>query len=98
MDEEVDKTLHFKGKILGMTTVSNVRFKEKHPSILVIKLKLYSLTGQMMFFAEWDVMLYLCSPILNGIGALTDAGLFINDLAMHDFSRDLLLAGSTHTD
>ena len=52
----------------------------------------------MMFFAEWDVMLYLCSPILNGIGALTDAGLFINDLAMHDFSRDLLLAGSTHTD
>ena len=51
-----------------------------------------------MFFSEWDVMLYLCSPILNSIDALTDAGLFINDLAMHDFSRDLLLAGTAHND
>ena len=64
----------------------------------MFKLKLYLLTGQMMFFSEWDVMLYLCSPILNSIDALTDAGLFINDLAMHDFSRDLLLAGTAHND
>ena len=52
------------------------------------------LIGQMMFFAEWNVILYLCSPILNDINSLQTAGLFINDLAMHDFSRDLLLTGT----
>ena len=52
------------------------------------------LIGQMMFFAEWNVILYLCSPILNDISSLQSAGLFINDLAMHDFSRDLLLTGT----
>ena len=47
-----------------------------------------------MFFAEWNVILYLCSPILTDINSLQSAGLFINDLAMHDFSRDLLLTGT----
>ena len=50
-----------------------------------------------MFFAEWNVILYLCSPILRNIAALATAGLFINDLAMHDFSRDLLLTGRFST-
>ena len=47
----------------------------------------------MMFFAEWNTMLFLCSPIINNVEGLQFAGLFINDLAMHDFSRDLLLTG-----
>ena len=46
-----------------------------------------------MFFAEWNTMLFLCSPIINNVEGLQFAGLFINDLAMHDFSRDLLLTG-----
>ena len=48
----------------------------------------------MMFFAEWNTMLFLCSPIINNVEGLQFAGLFINDLAMHDFSRDLLLTGT----
>ena len=51
----------------------------------------------MMFFAEWNVIMYLCSPILRNISELAKAGLFINDLAMHDFSRDLLLTGRFST-
>ena len=50
----------------------------------------------MMFFAEWNVILFLCSPIMNDIASLTFAGLYINDLAMHDFSRDLLLTGKKY--
>ena len=50
----------------------------------------------MMFFAEWNVILFLCSPIMNDIASLQFAGLFINDLAMHDFSRDLLLTGKKY--
>ena len=50
----------------------------------------------MMFFAEWNVILFLCSPIMNDIPSLQFAGLYINDLAMHDFSRDLLLTGKKY--
>ena len=49
--------------------------------------------GQMLFFAEWNTILFLCSPIVSSVEGLQFAGLFINDLAMHDFSRDLLLTG-----
>jgi len=47
-----------------------------------------------MFMAEWNVIMFLCSPSLPNLDALSFAGLFINDLSMHDFSRDLLLASS----
>ena len=52
------------------------------------------LKGQMMFMAEWNVIMFLCSPSLSDLDSLSFAGLYINDLSMHDFSRDLLLASS----
>jgi hypothetical protein len=42
--------------------------------------------------AEWNVIMFLCSPSLSDLDTLSFTGLFINDLSMHDFSRDLLLA------
>ena len=60
---------------------------------MILIFALILILGQMMFFAEWNTMLFLCSPIINNIEGLQFAGLFINDLAMHDFSRDLLLTG-----
>ena len=53
------------------------------------------LKGQMMFMAEWNVIMFLSSPSFRNFEALTSSGLFINDLSMHDFSRDLILAGTT---
>jgi hypothetical protein len=50
------------------------------------------LKGQMMFMAEWNVIMFLCSPSLSDLDTLSFTGLFINDLSMHDFSRDLLLS------
>jgi hypothetical protein len=50
------------------------------------------LKGQMMFMAEWNVIMFLCSPSLPDLDTLAFSGLYINDLSMHDFSRDLLLA------
>ncbi|XP_059098950.1 soluble guanylate cyclase 88E-like isoform X2 [Tigriopus californicus] len=52
------------------------------------------LKGQMMFMAEWNVIMFLCSPSLPDLDTLAFSGLYINDLSMHDFSRDLLLASS----
>ena len=36
--------------------------------------------------------MFLSSPSLKDLDALVFSGLFIDDLSMHDFSRDLLLA------
>ncbi|XP_023336260.1 soluble guanylate cyclase 88E [Eurytemora carolleeae] len=52
------------------------------------------LKGQMNFMADWNVVMFLCSPALKDLQGLSFSGLFICDLSMHDFSRDLLLAGS----
>jgi len=52
------------------------------------------LKGQMHFMADWNVVMFLCSPALNDVEQLAASGLFICDLSMHDFSRDLLLASS----
>ena len=92
MGEEVDNTLHFKGRLTMATVLHTIRTRIK--VYMICKHFNDLLIGQMMFFAEWNVILYLCSPILNDISSLQSAGLFINDLAMHDFSRDLLLTGT----
>ena len=55
------------------------------------------LKGQMMYMAEWNVIIYLCCPALADLDWLNFCGLYINDLPMHDFSRDLLLAGKLHS-
>eukprot|EP00091_Calanus_sinicus_P003307 TRINITY_DN13471_c0_g1_i1.p2 TRINITY_DN13471_c0_g1~~TRINITY_DN13471_c0_g1_i1.p2 ORF type:complete len:182 (+),score=48.11 TRINITY_DN13471_c0_g1_i1:155-700(+) len=48
----------------------------------------------MNFMADWNVVMFLCSPAIKDLEQLAQAGLFICDLSMHDFSRDLLLASS----
>lgn len=46
--------------------------------------------------AEWNVIMFLSSPNLKDLDTLDSSGLFINDLSMHDFSRDLLLASKSN--
>ena len=54
--------------------------------------------GEMMFMSDWDLILFLASPVLNDIASLEWAGLYINDLAMHDFSRDLIFSSGQKSD
>ena len=54
------------------------------------------LKGQMMFMAEWNVIMFLSSPSLKNLEAMAFSGLFINDLSMHDFSRYIDLLGMVH--
>jgi len=57
--------------------------------------KTLHLKGQMNFNPDWGVVMFLGSPAIKDLAELKAAGLFICDLSMHDFSRDLLLASST---
>lgn len=52
------------------------------------------LRGQMLFMEEWDMVLFLANPVMSDVKSLVDAGIFINDLSLHDCSRDLVLAGT----
>ncbi|CAF3306133.1 unnamed protein product [Rotaria socialis] len=50
--------------------------------------------GQMLYLHEWKAIVYLATPILENLDVMINTGLFINDLSMHDSSRDLVLAGT----
>merc|ERR1719305_1306322 len=54
--------------------------------------KTLHIKGQMNFIAEWDCMLFLACPIMKDLNNLIWSGLFINDLSMHDYSRDTMLS------
>ncbi|XP_054723630.1 soluble guanylate cyclase 88E-like, partial [Uloborus diversus] len=55
--------------------------------------RLLHLKGQMMYMEEWQSMVYLGTPVMRDLDAMVHTGLYINDLSMHDFSRDMVLAG-----
>ncbi|KRT78882.1 Adenylate and Guanylate cyclase, partial [Oryctes borbonicus] len=52
------------------------------------------LKGQMIYMQTWNAMMYLGTPMMPDLNSLIYSGLYINDLSMHDFSRDLMLAGT----
>ncbi|KAH7968612.1 hypothetical protein HPB52_010124 [Rhipicephalus sanguineus] len=54
---------------------------------------LLHLKGQMMYMDEWKSMVYLATPVMRDLETMVLTGLYINDLSMHDFSRDMVLAG-----
>merc|ERR1719334_395800 len=56
--------------------------------------KTLHIKGQMIFIKEWQQMLFLACPIMKGLNNLIWSGLFINDLSMHDYSRDIMLANA----
>merc|ERR1712227_789478 len=56
--------------------------------------KTLHIKGQMVFIAEWKLMLFLACPIMKGLNNLIWSGLFINDLSMYDYSRDIMLANA----
>eukprot|EP00057_Strongylocentrotus_purpuratus_P015488 XP_011669962.1 PREDICTED: soluble guanylate cyclase 88E isoform X2 [Strongylocentrotus purpuratus] len=52
------------------------------------------LKGQMLSVPEWRAYIFLATPMLPNLQVMFQTGLYINDLSMHDSSRDLVLAGT----
>lgn len=55
------------------------------------------LKGQMVYLAEHNVMLFLCSPKVRSVRSLLDHGLYLSDVPVHDAARDLILKHGLHT-
>lgn len=47
----------------------------------------------MLYCHESDCLLFLASPLVDGLEALTSRGLFISDIPIHDATRDIVLIG-----
>lgn len=41
----------------------------------------------MLYMEEWKMIVFLGTPQMADLDAMTKVGLYINDLSMHDFSR-----------
>ena len=46
----------------------------------------------MILVQEWGQMLFLACPMMKDLSSLIWSGLFVNELSMHDYSRDIMLA------
>ena len=49
--------------------------------------KTLHIKGQMVFIAEWKLMLFLACPIMKGLNNLVWSGLFINDLRYNKYEN-----------
>ncbi|XP_075734510.1 soluble guanylate cyclase 88E-like [Rhipicephalus microplus] len=54
------------------------------------------LKGEMRYLQESDVILFLGVPLLSGLDELQMAGLYLEDLCIHDMTRDIVLAEWQH--
>eukprot|EP00095_Tigriopus_kingsejongensis_P003568 maker-scaffold140_size315649-snap-gene-0.10 protein:Tk03568 transcript:maker-scaffold140_size315649-snap-gene-0.10-mRNA-1 annotation:"soluble guanylate cyclase 88e" len=83
--EEIDK-LGKSGKSSGSARFTDEIFLGEDVD------KTLHIKGQMIFIQEWQQMLFLACPMMNDLNNLIWTGLFVNDLSMHDYSRDIMLA------
>ena len=51
------------------------------------------LKGQMVDCSESKTLLFVGSPLLDGLESLTSKGLYISDIPIHDATRDVILVG-----
>ncbi|XP_073952165.1 soluble guanylate cyclase 89Db-like isoform X2 [Choristoneura fumiferana] len=54
------------------------------------------LKGPFYFLEEIDCLIFLCSPIFNGLDELQQADLFLADMNSHGMSKEMLLKGTQH--
>ncbi|KAK8726750.1 hypothetical protein OTU49_010038, partial [Cherax quadricarinatus] len=54
------------------------------------------LKGQMYIVKESNIALFLCMPLLNNLVEMREMGLYLNDLSMHNMSREMVLKGWEH--
>ncbi|XP_060074329.1 soluble guanylate cyclase 89Db-like [Ylistrum balloti] len=55
------------------------------------------LRGQVKFMEDWNMMVFLCTPLVSGLTDLEKMGLYISDLNMYDNSRQMVMTGWQHS-
>eukprot|EP00794_Sanderia_malayensis_P006987 gene6987-7772_t len=55
------------------------------------------LKGQMVYLAESDTIMFLCSPRILSLDSLDEKGMYLSDIPIHDATRDLILISQQHS-
>ncbi|XP_069132161.1 soluble guanylate cyclase 88E-like isoform X2 [Argopecten irradians] len=55
------------------------------------------LRGQLKFMEDWNMMVFLCTPLISGLTDLEKMGLYISDLNLFDNSRQMVMTGWQHS-
>ncbi|XP_055335407.1 soluble guanylate cyclase 88E-like [Paramacrobiotus metropolitanus] len=91
-DSDLDQGSSVHGsKLSNATTAVEDSDSEDSDTIQGVHLHL---KGQMKPMSNWDCFCFLGTLVMTDLSVLFKAGLYLNDLSMHDSSRDLLLAGT----
>ncbi|XP_028444602.1 soluble guanylate cyclase 88E [Perca flavescens] len=78
---------------------NRVQMKILLPGMLsTVQDRCLKLKGQMRYMPEWESIIFLGTPVMESLSAMFRTGLYINDLSMHDSSRDLVLAGTQQSE
>ena len=85
LDDDIDKTMHIKGQVRKVLCYSKITLSFRY----FLTLSIYF---QMILVPEWGQMLFLACPMMKDLSSLIWSGLFVNELSMHDYSRDIMLA------
>ena len=78
--------MHIKGQVWNVLCYV-VRYRLTSDIFLTFIIDL-----QMILVQEWGQMLFLACPMMKDLSSLIWSGLFVNELSMHDYSRDIMLA------
>ncbi|CAF4753061.1 unnamed protein product, partial [Rotaria magnacalcarata] len=54
------------------------------------------LKGQMKLISDWNMIAFLCHPILATTEEMLSVGLFLRDLNFYDGSSEILIVGMQH--
>ncbi|CAI2356709.1 unnamed protein product [Caenorhabditis sp. 36 PRJEB53466] len=68
--------------------------EERHRMADLEREKFLTLKGQMFYMEEWESICFVGIPVMSHLPQMHKSGLFINDFALHDSSRDLVLAST----
>ncbi|CAL2049549.1 unnamed protein product [Caenorhabditis brenneri] len=88
IQEDEDSLLVYKHTDVDQMT------EERHRMVDAEREKFLSLKGQMFYMEEWESICFVGIPVMSHLPQMYKSGLFINDFALHDSSRDLVLAST----
>ncbi|CRL05278.1 CLUMA_CG018222, isoform A, partial [Clunio marinus] len=54
------------------------------------------LKGEMRYLKDVNMLVFLCSPLINNLDELREMGLYLNDLNPHGLSREMVFSGFSH--
>ncbi|CAG9806452.1 unnamed protein product [Chironomus riparius] len=54
------------------------------------------LKGEMRYIKDINMLVFLCSPLINNLDEMSEMGLYLNDLNFHGLSREMVFSGFKH--